>query len=77
MPQCLISMGVALALLLSSSSLLCASQYRFIEVTGSDCIQTDLINTVPEGLFTAVNALQTPLTIANGPPHCGYTGAGM
>jgi hypothetical protein len=68
--------GATLALLLSGSGLVWASGYNFVMIPASNCIQTNLISKVPEGLFTPVNPLQTPFTIASSPETCGYTGTG-
>jgi hypothetical protein len=42
----------------------------------NNSIQTDLISTIPTGIFTAQNSLATTFSIPASPATCGYTGTG-
>jgi len=69
--------SVILALVPLGSVLFAATGYTFVAIpNANNSIQTDLVNTFPEGTFTANNPLATQFNIASVPATCGYTGAG-
>ncbi|MGC9947150.1 MAG: hypothetical protein ABSF64_12345 [Bryobacteraceae bacterium] len=72
-----IALSVTLGSILFGSVLPAAQEYRLVAIPGANnCIQTNLISTIPDGVFTADNQLATPFIIAPIPATCGITGAG-
>jgi hypothetical protein len=70
-----------LVILAAGSVLFCsgplgAAGPTFVPIPANNSIQTDLISTFPEGIFTAANPLVTPFNIATVPATCGFTGTG-
>jgi hypothetical protein len=53
-----------------------AAVYKSVPVPANNCIQTNLINTFPEGSFTAANEFATTFVIPTTPATCGFTGTG-
>lgn len=51
-----------------------ALDYTYVPVPGDANTQTQLISTIPTGIFTANNALATPFSISAAPGKCGPTG---
>ncbi len=51
-----------------------ALDYTYVPIPGDGNIQTQLISTIPTGIFTANNALATPFSISAAPGQCGPTG---
>lgn len=51
-----------------------ALDYTYVPVPGDANIETQLISTIPTGIFTANNALATPFSISAAPGKCGPAG---
>lgn len=51
-----------------------ALDYTYVPIAGDGNIQTQLISTIPTGIFIANNALATPFSISAAPGTCGPAG---